>query len=675
MAKAASKECEAKPSAAKRDSVFGPTSKVEIRALERSGYDFIYRPEEKIPSIIVENFPALGQLAAVRFLEWALENPEGVVSLPTGKTPEYFIKYVQSFLNNWSRKSTRAILEEMGLVAESKPALAGLRFVQIDEFYPIDSQQHNSFFHFIKKYYMKGFGLDPARALLIDPGRIGLPPGVSQTDVFPEMTVDLSLRVRKAKSLLEKQQQQVLQQVDQFCTEYERKIREMGGLGFFLGGIGPDGHVGFNIKGSDFYSTTRLIDANYETKAAAATDLGGMEVARNKRLITIGLRTITHNPNTVAIIIAAGEAKADIVARTIHSERSNQYPGSVLAELPNARLFLTRGAAQRLSNRTFVDFQRCPDVPLERTCRIVMDLSLTTGKPIRSLNKADFEGDRFGKELLKRTGLTAEQLRGQAESVVLESLRRGNRIIEDKVFLHTAPHHDDIILGYLPFVTNLVRRSSTRHYFAYMTSGFTAVTNLHMHGVIGDLLAFLERGEFNALLKTDYFEPCNTAAARIDTSFYLEGEARHHDDKKRAATSRRLLRNMIELYEDDSIENIRQRCTELQNYFATQYPGKKDMAIVQQLKGRVREWESDLKWAYFGFTGDTVRHLRLGFYKGDVFSEAPQIDRDVPPIVQLLHEVNPHTVTVAFDPEGSGPDTHYKVLQAVSQARSPAAMM
>lgn len=668
MTKAATKEREGKPVAVKRDPVFGPTSEVEIRALERSGYDFLYRPEERIPSIIVENFPALGRLTAVRFLEWAVENPEGVVSLPTGKTPEYFIKYVQSYVANWNRKQTRQALEEMGLATECKPNLAGLRFVQIDEFYPIDSKQHNSFYYYVKKYYMKGFGLDPARALLIDPCKIGLPAGMSLTDVFPDMTVDLSLRVRKAKSLQEKNQQIVLHEVDQFCTEYERKIRDMGGLGFFLGGIGPDGHVGFNIKGSDFYSTTRLIDANYETKAAAATDLGGMEVARNKRLITIGLRTITHNPNTVAIIIAAGEAKAGIVARTIHAERSNQYPGSVLAELPNARFFLTRGAALKLPNRTFADFQRSKDLTPEHTCRIVMDLSLSTGKPIRALSKADFESDRFGKALLKRTGLTAEQLRTQTESVVLDNLQRGNRIIENKKFLHTAPHHDDIILGYLPFVTNLVRRSSTKHYFAYLTSGFTAVTNLHMHGVIGDLLSFLDRGEFNDLLKTNYFEPGNSAAARIDTSFYLQGEARHHDDKKRAATARRLLRNMIEVYEDDSIENIKQRCVELLNYFATQYPGKKDMAIVQQLKGRVREWESDLKWAYFGFTGDTVRHLRLGFYRGEVFTEAPRIDRDVPPILQLLHEVNPDTVTVAFDPEGSGPDTHYKVLQAVSQA-------
>ena len=70
----------------------------------------------------------------------------------------------------------------------------------------------------------------------------------------------------------------------------------MGGIGFFLGGIGPDGHVGFNVRGSDHYSTTRLTATNYETQAAAAGDLGGIEISRNRLVITIGLNTITYNP-------------------------------------------------------------------------------------------------------------------------------------------------------------------------------------------------------------------------------------------------------------------------------------------------------------------------------------------------------------------------------------------
>jgi len=217
-------------------------------------------------------------------------------------------------------------------------------------------------------------------------------------------------------------------------------------------------------------------------------------------------------------------------------------------------------------------------------------------------------------------------------------------------------------------VTNLVRRSSTRHVFAYMTSGFNAVTNRYMYTIVKDLLQRLQRGEFRGLLEAGYFEPGNTLASRVDVAYYHEGAARGHEDKKHEATSRRLLRNLIQLYEDDSIDNLTQRCVELLNYFRTQYPGKKDMALVQALKGRVREWESELKWASYGFVGEAVRHLRLSFYKGDIFTETPRIDRDVPPIVELLLEVQPDIVTVAFDPEASGPDTHYKVLQAVAAA-------
>jgi glucosamine-6-phosphate deaminase len=317
--------------------------------------------------------------------------------------------------------------------------LAGLRFVQLDEFYPIDTRQHNSFYYYVNKFYIKGFGLDPRRALLIDPTRIGLPQGMAITDMFPEMTVDLSLRTRKAQTLQEKRQQKVIVEVDQFCTEYEHRIREMGGIGFFMGGIGPDGHIAFNIRGSDFFSTTRLIEPNYETRAAAATDLGGMEVARNKLVITIGLRTITYNKNAVAIIIAAGEAKADIVARTIHSEPRNEYPGSALGVLPNARFYLTRGSANRLSDRVFVDFTREEQVPAERINRIVMDLSLQTGKPIQQLGREDFLNDRFGAELIKKTKSTYQALKDQTHQAVLDNLKRGNQKIETRAFCTPRP--------------------------------------------------------------------------------------------------------------------------------------------------------------------------------------------------------------------------------------------
>ena len=125
---------------------------------------------------------------------------------------------------------------------------------------------------------------------------------------------------------------------------------------------------------------------------------------------------------------------------------------------------------------------------------------------------------------------------------------------------------------------------------------------------------------------------------------------------------------MIEIYEEDNIAYLEDRVDELINYFKTQYPGKKDIPHVQKLKGMMREWEEELVWAFFGFNTSCVSHMRLGFYQGDIFTENPEMDRDVIPIFNLLKKIKPTIVTVALDPEGSGPDTHYKVLQATAEA-------
>jgi glucosamine-6-phosphate deaminase len=81
-----------------------------------------------------------------------------------------------------------------------------------------------------------------------------------------------------------------------------------------------------------------------------------------------------------------------------------------------------------------------------------------------------------------------------------------------------------------------------------------------------------------------------------------------------------------------------------------------------------REWEAECLWGYYGWQCSNVRHLRLGFYTGDIFTEEPTMAEDVPPIVAELRRVNPDVMTVAFDPEASGPDTHYKVMQALAEA-------
>ncbi len=642
-------------------------SNVEKVALENSPFRDLYAPEEKIRTIVVDNFPALGKLAAMRFLEWVQQNPGGVISLPTGKTPEHFIKWVQHVLGNWHDPGIQDMLAQNGVDPSQQPDMRSLHFVQIDEFYPINVRQHNSFYAYVKHYYLEGFGLDREKALLINASKIGLGDGEALESVWPDHRVDLSLRYRFGKNSLERRQKELLARVDQWCQEYEEKIRALGGIGFFLGGIGPDGHIGFNVRGSDHFSTTRLTPTNYETQAAAATDLGGIEISRNRLVITIGLGTITHNPECAAIIIAAGEAKAAVIADAIQQEPDILYPATALHKLPNARFYITKGAAKLLKRRVIEVVAR--EEPLsDRTVeKIIIDLAVEKRKRILDLSEADLKSHPPSSQILKKRPEPLPELLQMVNQLLRQKIERGVTPRSNTCFLHTEPHHDDIMLGYLPHVVRHIRDPQNTHYFTCFTGGFTAVSNMFMLRQLRKLLDVIDSPVFRSLHEEGYFRPDNLNGRNRDVWQYLDGVAAKSRTMKSEGEARRLLRNLIDLYEEDDLSGIKNRISELEHYFATEYPGKKDLPHIQRLKSMCREWEAECVWGYFGWNCDYVRHLRLGFYTGDIFTEEPTVERDVPPIIKLLHEVNPDVVTVAFDPEASGPDTHYKVLQAVTE--------
>ncbi|MFC1635690.1 glucosamine-6-phosphate deaminase [Planctomycetota bacterium] len=641
---------------------------VEKIAVQASSFAALYPPTEKIATIVVENFPALGKLAAMRFIEWIQDHPGGVISLPTGKTPEHFMKWVRRLLDGWDTRDVRRLLEQAGVDPAKKPDMKSLHFVQIDEFYPIDSTHHNSFNYYVKHFYINGFGLDPQKALLIDPAEIGLKPGQKLRDIWPDDHVDLTLRYRQATSELERRQKRMLEVIDQWCMEYEHRIRELGGIGFFLGGIGPDGHIGFNIKGSDHHSTTRLCPINYETQAAASTDLGGIEVARKRLVITLGLRTITYNPDCTAIIIAAGQAKANLVARAIQSDDHIRVPASCLRQLPNARFYITGGAATGLFERRIEIVKSAHQVTDDGVEEVLVDLATRKNKSLLDLTDADVRSDPFVSSVLDRRPEPLNELAQTVRDQLISKIGNGVRVYKNKCFLHTEPHHDDIMLGYFAQVVRHFRRFTNTHHFMTLTSGFTAVTNEFMRSQMANLHRFLGVDEFRALIKEGYFAQGNTTDRNRDVWEYLDGVAGRNEYHKAEGCARRMLRNLVELYDESFLDDMEGQITKLENYFATVYPGKKDPEDIQKLKGMCREWEAECLWGYYGWQCRNIGHLRLGFYTGDIFTDEPTIDEDVMPIVRELERVKPDVVTVAFDPEASGPDTHYKVMQATAEA-------
>ncbi len=111
----------------------------------------------QIPYITVESFPKLGLLSALSFLEWVDENPTGVVSLPTSKTAQHFIHFTHLILDNWDDKKTKDLLKRYNLKGMKKPDFGKLQFVQMGDFYPISSEQHNSLYNFAVNQLYPGF--------------------------------------------------------------------------------------------------------------------------------------------------------------------------------------------------------------------------------------------------------------------------------------------------------------------------------------------------------------------------------------------------------------------------------------------------------------------------------------------------------------------------------------
>lgn len=647
---------------------FNPPSPVESYFLEQSIHDFRYAPQEKIPVVQVNNFPALGQLTALRFLEWVQANPEGVVSLPTGKTPEYFIRFVNHYRSTWETPGTQALLERTGLDPARKPDLGPLQFVQIDEFFPILPTQHNSFHHYVTTYYLDGFGIGRERAQLIDATAIGMPGGRGFREIFPDLDVDLDLRVAQPRTTLGRLQKEAIERVDEFCTDYERRIREKGGIGFFLGGIGPDGHIAFNVRGSDYFSTTRLTPTNFETQAAAASDLGGVEVARKRLVITIGLQTITYDRDVTALIFAAGEAKARVVESAVQQEGANVHPAGALHAAPNARFYVTAGAAGRLDRRQIRAMEVADRVDRSTVDRHLITLSMRLRKPVDQLTEETVARHPVPAAALAADGAPLADIRRRIRTRLIGALEKGLAPLDNEVFFHTAPHHDDIMLGYLAHIVHLVRNPTNVHHFAYMTSGFNAVTNGFVRDQLTTALAYMDTAQFAELKAEDYFAADHAMGAQRDIYTHLDGVAGRSRSHRARGSSRRLIRNLLQLFPDDTLETVGARMRELVAYLDGRYPGQKDDALMQTLKGRIREWEADLVWAHYGIPCRDVHHLRLGFYKGDIFTEEPTVDRDVQPILAYLERIRPTVVTLALDPEASGPDTHYKVMQAIAAA-------
>ena len=616
-----------------------------------------------VPYIVTDSVPKLGVMTALRFLEWVSENPEGVISLSADKSLKNFIHYTHHFLDTWDEASTKKVLEKYGLGGVKKPDLSGLQFVQMDEFYPISPKQHNSFYNYVNKNFIEGFGLDPKRALFINNDEIKLYQDKSYTEVFPDYYIDLSLRFRQAVNEQEYIQQQSIFLIDDWCSQYDDKIKAKGDIGFLITTLGSDGRIAFNIKGTSLHSNTTLRQTNFATQADAASSLGGIEVAKNRLVITIGLETITRNPNTVAIVTAAGESNALIIKNALESEMTTQYPATVLQRLENSRFYLTKGAASRLTDSVNHYYFK-DEWSFEKTERAVIGLCKKLNKYAHRLTLEDLQNDKRCKMI---PNLSLETVQEVIKSIE-EKLMRGTVTPTNKVIYNSGPHHDDIMLGIMPLTNRQLRPASNNVHFAVMTSGYNSVTNGFLKNSFKMVLDYLENDKIQMIHYPDFFTEGYKHKYDKDIYHYLDSVASDNQYEMDRGFCHRLLRCSVVVWQFKNIEELKAKYREVITVLENCYDGEPNTPDLQQLKGMIREFEEELVWAYNGVQVDHVHHLHLGFYQDKGITKGVNMERDVTPILNQFREIQPDIISVTLDPEGSGPDTHYKVLQATAAA-------
>ena len=129
------------------------------------------------------------------------------------------------------------------------------------------------------------------------------------------------------------------------CVEYEKKIKEAGGIDLQVLGIGHNGHIGFNEPGTPFESTTSLIDLDELTIEANSRFFESADQVPRQAL-SMGIKTIMQARKIILMI--TGKDKAEIAAKAINGSITPEVPASVLQLHPFVTVLLDQEAASLL---------------------------------------------------------------------------------------------------------------------------------------------------------------------------------------------------------------------------------------------------------------------------------------------------------------------------------------
>ena len=338
--------------------------------------------------------------------------------------------------------------ELVRLHKEEGLSFANVITFNLDEYYPMDKSNIQSYFYFMHEHLFNHVDILPTN--------INIPDGsIDKKDVY------------------------------QYCVDYEMKIKALGGLDFQLLGIGRTGHVGFNEPGSHFNSGTRSITLDHITRIDAAPAFLGVDNVPRKA-ITMGIGTLRAAKRIV--LLGWGISKSEILKKTIENEMTAEVPATYLQEHTNTTFILDKEASAELT--------RVKTPWLVTSCiwseslklKAVVWLSELMQIPFLKLTDKDYNNNGMS-SLLTEEGtaynLNIKMFNKLQRTITgwpggkpnAEDTNRPERAApEKKRVIIFSPHPDDDVISMGGTFDRLVEQGHEVH-IAYQTSGNIAVSD------------------------------------------------------------------------------------------------------------------------------------------------------------------------------------------------------
>lgn len=234
--------------------------------------------------IVCENYKEMSEKAAEIVSSQVILKPDCVLGLATGSTPLGMYKRLAEMCSS-------------GYIDFSQ-----VKSFNLDEYYPIKKDNEQSYFTFMYKNLFSKINIDLKNT--------HIPNG--ETD----------------NPLLE-------------CENYEKMIKESGGIDLQILGIGQNGHIGFNEPDANLNSFTHLTDLTENTIKANSRFFDSCDEVPKKAL-TMGISTILSAKKI--ILLASGSNKSRVVSALLKGGINTSIPATMLKTHPDVVLICDRDA-------------------------------------------------------------------------------------------------------------------------------------------------------------------------------------------------------------------------------------------------------------------------------------------------------------------------------------------